>query len=133
MIAINKADGNNVDRANAAAAEYRAALHILSPRSEHWSPPVITYSGLEGRGIDTLWQTILDHRKAMTASGDFERRRREQQVKWMWAMLEERTRARLRADAAMRAKVRELEGNVAQGKLSPAVAADTIAELLERK
>ena len=133
MIAINKADGNNIDRANAAAAEYRAALHILSPRSEHWSPPVITYSGLEGTGIDTLWQTVLDHRKAMTASGDFERRRREQQVKWMWAMFEERTRARLRADTAIRAKVRELESNVAQGKLSPAVAADTIAELLEKK
>jgi LAO/AO transport system kinase len=69
----------------------------------------------------------------MTASGDFERRRREQQVKWMWAMFEERTRARLRADAAIRSKVRELESSVAQGKLSPAVAADTIAELLEKK
>ena len=132
MIAINKADGNNIDRANAAAAEYRAALHILSPRSEHWSPPVITYSGLEGTGIDTLWQTVLDHRKAMMASGDFDRRRREQQVKWMWSMLEERTRARLRADPAIRGKVRELESNVAQGKLSPAVAADTIGELLEK-
>src|SRR5690242_12736695 len=91
MIAINKADGNNLARANVAAAEYRAALHILSPRSEHWSPPVITYSGLEGSGIDTLWQTVLDHRKTMSGSGEFERRRREQQVKWMWAMLEERT------------------------------------------
>src|SRR3954452_19676050 len=40
MIAVNKADGNNLDRANAAAAEYRAALHILSPRSQAWSPPV---------------------------------------------------------------------------------------------
>src|SRR5579864_6373258 len=119
MIAVNKADGNNVERANAAAADYRAALHILSPRSEHWSPPVITYSGLEGTGIDVLWRTVLDHRKVMMACGDFDRRRREQQVKWMWAMLEERTRARLRADPAIRAKVRELESSVAQGKLSP--------------
>ncbi len=133
MIAINKADGNNVERAKAAAAEYRAALHMLSPRSEHWLPPVITYSGLEGTGIDTLWQTVLDHRKAMMACGEFDRRRREQQVKWMWAMLEERTRARLRAEPTIRAKVRELESNVAQGKLSPAVAADTIGELLEKQ
>src|SRR5437868_2903056 len=132
MIAINKADGDNLARANAAAAEYRAALHILSPRSEAWSPPVITYSGLEGTGIDMLWQAVLDHRQAMTASGDFERRRREQQVKWMRAMLEERTRARLHADTAIRAKVRELESSVAQGRLSPAVAADRIAELLEK-
>src|SRR5262247_3946729 len=88
MIAINKADGDNVQRAKAAAAEYRAALHILSPRSTSWSPPVVTYSALSGAGIGDLWAAILDHRKRMTASGELEERRREQQVKWMWAMLE---------------------------------------------
>jgi LAO/AO transport system kinase len=133
MIAINKADGDNIARANTAAAEYRAALHILSPRSAHWSPPVLTYSGLEGNGIAELWQRVLDHRAAMTASGELAQRRREQQVKWMWSMLDERMRSRLRADATIRAKVTQLEANVAQGRLSPAVAADTIAALLEKK
>src|SRR6202161_789053 len=51
MIAINKADGDNLPRAQAAAAEYRAALHILSPRSPNWSPPVVTYSALTGERI----------------------------------------------------------------------------------
>ena len=51
MIAINKADGDNIKRANLAAAEYRGALHILTPRSEHWHPPVVTYSALTGTGI----------------------------------------------------------------------------------
>src|SRR6185437_8779241 len=69
MIAINKADGDNIKRANLAAGEYRSALHILTPRSEHWQPPVVTYSGLTGAGIETLWQKILDHRAAMNASG----------------------------------------------------------------
>ncbi len=50
MIAINKADGDNIPRASAAAAEYRAALHILSPRSTNWAPPVVTYSALTGDG-----------------------------------------------------------------------------------
>jgi LAO/AO transport system kinase len=58
MIAINKADGDNIKRANHAAAEYRSALHLLSPRSEHWHPPVVTYSALTGAGIDTMWQKI---------------------------------------------------------------------------
>ena len=71
MIAINKADGDNIKRANLAAAEYRGALHILSPRSEHWHPPVLTYSALTGTGMDALWQKILDHRTAMNASGEF--------------------------------------------------------------
>jgi LAO/AO transport system kinase len=130
MIAINKADGDNVKRANHAAADYRSALHILSPRSEHWHPPVVTYSALTGTGIAELWKKILDHRKAMNASGDFAARRREQQVKWMWSMMEQRMLARLRADASTRARVKKIEGDVADGRLTPAVAAEQIMSLL---
>jgi len=67
----------------------------------------------------------------MTASGDFEKRRREQQVKWMWTMLEDRLKARLRSDPAIRAKVKQLESAVADGRVTPAVAADSVAALLE--
>jgi LAO/AO transport system kinase len=130
MIAINKADGDNVKRANLAAGEYRGALHILTPRSEHWHPPVMTYSALTGSGIETLWQKILDHRKAMNASGEFADRRQEQQVKWMWSMLEQRMMARLRADTSVRGKVKRIEAEVAGGRISPALAAEQIAELL---
>jgi LAO/AO transport system kinase len=130
MIAINKADGDNVKRANLAAGEYRGALHILTPRSEHWHPPVLTYSALTGSGIETLWQKILDHRAAMNASGEFASRRQEQQVKWMWSMLEQRMMARLRADASVRAKVKRIEAEVAGGRMTPALAAEQITELL---
>jgi LAO/AO transport system kinase len=130
MIAINKADGDNVKRANLAAGEYRSALHILSPRSQHWHPPVVTYSALTGAGIDTIWQKILDHRTAMNASGEFDARRRDQQVKWMWSMFEQLTMARLRADASVRAKVKRIETEVAAGRISPALAAEQIAEML---
>ncbi|HVV40235.1 MAG TPA: methylmalonyl Co-A mutase-associated GTPase MeaB [Nitrobacter sp.] len=130
MIAVNKADGDNVKRANRAAAEYRSALHILAPRSEHWHPPVLTYSAIAGTGLAELWQKILDHRAAMQASGDFAARRRRQQVKWMWAMLEDRLKARLRADPAIRSKVKATEAAVADGRITPALAAEQIAELL---
>ena len=49
MIVVNKADGDNLSRARLAAAEYGAALHILSPRSPNWSPPVITCFGAPAR------------------------------------------------------------------------------------
>jgi LAO/AO transport system kinase len=130
MIAINKADGDNIKRANAAAGEYRSALHILSARSEHWHPPVVTYSALTGAGIAELWQKILDHRSAMNASGEFAARRRQQQVKWMWSMLEQRLMSRLRADPSIRAKVKKTEAEVAEGHIAPAVAAEQIAEML---
>lgn len=130
MIAINKADGDNINRANTAAASYRAALKILTPRSLHWFPPVLTYSGLTGAGLSELWQKILDHRTAMNASGDFAARRSQQQVKWMWAMLEDRMKARLRSDPAIRTKVKQLEARVADGRVTPALAAEQIADML---
>jgi LAO/AO transport system kinase len=131
MIAINKADGDNIKRANLAAGEYRGALHILTPRSEHWHPPVMTYSALTGSGIETLWQKVLDHRTAMNASGEFKSRRQEQQVKWMWSMLEQRMMARLRADVSVRTKVKRIEAEVAASRISPALAAEQIAEMLK--
>ncbi len=130
MIAINKADGDNIKRATQAAGEYRSALHILTPRSEHWQPPVVTYSALTGSGIDSLWQKILEHRNAMTASGEFASRRREQQVKWMWSILEQRIMARLRHDSSVRSKTKRIEADVAAGRISPSLAAEQIAEML---
>jgi LAO/AO transport system kinase len=130
MIAVNKADGDNIKRAELAAAEYRGALHILTPRSEHWNPPVLIYSALMGTGIDVLWQKILDHRADMDASGEFAARRRHQQVKWMWSMLEQRMLARLRADPAIRAKVRKIESEVADGRITPSLGAEQIADML---
>src|SRR5690606_33721175 len=69
MIAVNKADGDNLPRARAAAAEYRAALHILKPPSPNWTPPVVTYSALTGEGIAELWSAILKFRDTMTGTG----------------------------------------------------------------
>jgi LAO/AO transport system kinase len=131
MIAINKADGDNRTRAERTAADYRAALHILAPRSPHWTPPVVTYSALTGDGIANLWTQVLAHRDAMMASGDVAARRRAQQVKWMWAMLEERLFSRLRTDPAIRARVKETEADVAAGRMTPTLAADALARLLE--
>jgi LAO/AO transport system kinase len=130
MIAVNKADGDNVARANAAAAEYRAALHILNPRSPEWSPPVVTYSALTGAGVAELWDKVLAHRARLTESGALERRRREQQVKWMWAMIEERLIGRLKSDTTVKARLPALEAAVAEGRVSPALAAEEIAEAL---
>ncbi len=130
MIAVNKADGDNIERARVAAAEYRAALNILTPHSPRWSPPVATYSALTGNGIAELWARVLEHKAKMTASGELSQRRREQQVKWMWSMLEERLTARLRSDPAVRAKLKAAESAVAAGKLAPTLAVEEIAALL---
>jgi LAO/AO transport system kinase len=130
MIAVNKADGDNIRRATAAAAEYRAALQILNPRSPNWMPPVVTYSALEGTGISELWTQVLAHRRLLSATGEFAARRREQQIKWMWALVEQRVFARLHSNPAIKAKLPKLEADVAEGTLSPGLAADQIAAAL---
>jgi LAO/AO transport system kinase len=130
MIAVNKADGDNIKRATTAAAEYRAALHILVPRSPNWTPEVITYSALTGQGIADVWTRILAHRTALTATGEREGRRRQQQVKWMWTMLEERVFAQLKSHPVLKARLPAIEDAVAQGRLSPALAVDEIATAL---
>ena len=130
MIAVNKADGDNLARARAAAAEYRAALHILKPPSPNWTPPVATYSALTGNGIAEVWAAIESYRDKLTASGELADKRRSQQVKWMWSMLEERLYARLRADPELRQKLPKLEKEVAAGRLSPMLAVEEIAGIL---
>jgi LAO/AO transport system kinase len=130
MIAVNKSEGENAARARAAASEYRAALSILAPASSLWTPPVITVSGLTGAGLDDLWEKVLDHRARHEAKGLLAERRRAQDVKWMWAMIEERLRARLTRDPQARALLARLEAGVAAGETSPTAAADEVARTL---
>jgi LAO/AO transport system kinase len=130
MIAVNKADGAGANAARSAAAQYRSALHILAPSSSLWSTPVVTISGLTGDGLDAMWSKVEDHRARLGAKGLIAEKRRRQDVKWMWAMVEDRLQARLRHDPALKARTPMLEAAVGAGELSPTLAADEIAKAL---
>jgi LAO/AO transport system kinase len=130
MIAITKADGGNEEPARVAVADYTAALHILTPPSASWKPLVITISALEGRGLSDLWTRIRSHRAALEASGEFETKRRDQDVHWMHAMIENRIRERVLSNEAAAAKMTELEREVRKGATPPSVAADEVAALI---
>ena len=121
MIAINKADGDNRTRAELSAADYRSALHLLSPASPTWSPPVVTCSALANEGLDELWDQIVIHRDKLTATGELEDRRRAQQVRWMWSMLQERLRDDLRRQPAVVQRLEKLERGVRDGELTATV------------
>lgn len=130
MIAVNKADGEGVLKARQAASEYRAALHILTPQSPNWSPPVITISGLTGEGLDHLWQLILNHQTALGNSGEWAEKRSAQAVKWMHDMVEDRLLARLREDQNLASLVESCEAEVRGGKLTASLAAQRIFDAL---
>jgi LAO/AO transport system kinase len=130
MIAINKADGDNVIRAERAAAEYRAALQILTPQSATWSPPVLTVSGQNNGGLDTLWGKIAEHRRKMTATGEFALRRQRQAVAWMHDMMSDRVMASLKANPRVAQRLPVLEEEVRAGRLVPTLAVDEILEMI---
>jgi LAO/AO transport system kinase len=130
LVAINKADGDGVARARQTAADYMAAIGILTPRSASWTPPVMTMSGLTNTGLDCLWGKIEEHRRTLIATGELQERRQSQAVRWMHDMVEQRLAAWLRSNPRVAARMPHLEVAVRDGLLTPALAAAEIVGLL---
>ncbi len=126
LIAVNKADGDNLLRAQQAVTHYRAALRIIEPESAAWRPTVQTVSALTGAGLAELWLEIQRHRTALEGAGEFAAKRRRQQVAWMWSMLEVRLMSALRAHPAVRALLPDLEQAVASGAVTATLAVERI-------
>jgi LAO/AO transport system kinase len=129
MIAINKADGDNRRRAEAAAGDYRAALHLMRPATPTWNPPVMLCSGLADEGLDELWEQVRIHREKLTATGELDDKRRGQQVRWMWSMLDDRLRDDLRGRAEVMSALEQLERSVREGSVTATAAVDDLWEL----
>lgn len=130
MIAINKADGDNIKRAETAAGEYRGALQIFTPHGATWFPPVVTVSGRDNRGLTELWANVIEHRTKMMATGEFAARRQAQAVSWMRDMLEARLMSALKANPGVAAELPQIENSVARGTLLPTLAVDRIMALM---
>lgn len=130
MIAVNKAEGEGALRARSAASDYRAALHILAPKSPNWSPSVVTISGLANEGLRELWQQVLHYRDKMQATGEWNDKRSRQQVAWMWDMLQQRMMEALKTNSKTAGRLNHLEESVRAGKTSVSLAVDELAGLI---
>ena len=93
-VVINKADGDNIEKAKEAKKDYQSALSILYTSSLLWRPPVMTCSAVTLKGLDEIWKTIIDHRERMEAAGELTARRRKQALAWMWDLIQEGLKAR---------------------------------------
>ncbi|MCX5046630.1 methylmalonyl Co-A mutase-associated GTPase MeaB [Aldersonia sp. NBC_00410] len=126
LVAVNKADGKHLIEAKSAARELAGALHLIHPRESLWRPPVITMSGLEGNGLDKFWDTVCKHRDVLSEAGEFDEKRRRQQVDWTWTMVNDQLLRRL----ADNPRVKQIRGGVEQqvrdGSLTAALAAQEI-------
>jgi LAO/AO transport system kinase len=120
MLAINKADGDNLRPAIRAQASYQSALRLMRVGRV---PPVVTCSALEKTGLDELWAIVVEEWSRMQSTGELERKRQAQQVRWMWDMVEDGLRKALRGDPVVAALIAELEEAVGRGEASPSAAA----------
>lgn len=125
MVAVNKAD-IDPSRARQAAAEYGSALRILTHSSPNWTPPVMLVSGLANQGLAEMWSDIERHRAVLGASGELVRKRARQQVKWMWALLEDRLLRGVLDNGAVKENLAAIEREVGQGALAPEAAVEQI-------
>jgi len=129
VIAVNKADDDNLERARIAQQEYMAALQYLPERDQEWSPPVLTVSAKTGAGMSELWQSLHDHRSALEGTGELEVKRQVQLRHWIWTVIEERLSSSFRSDAGVQARLRDLETDVVEGRLTAATAADELVRI----
>ncbi len=130
LIVVNKSDGENLKRAEQAVGEYRAALNILTPANPLWQPQVLAVSALHGTGLDELWQIVEQHRQMMQEAGALAAKRRDQQVGWMWSLLEDRMKLAVARHPVLAARLPALEAAVRTGTLTPTSAVNEITKVI---
>jgi LAO/AO transport system kinase len=128
VVVVNKADGPHEVEAKAAARELAGAIRLIYPRETLWRPPVLTMSALTGDGLVKLWETVLEHRRVLTDAGEFDARRRTQQVEWTWSMVRDTVLDRVLSHPDVKAIRADVERQVRDGELTPALAAQAILD-----
>jgi LAO/AO transport system kinase len=128
VIAVNKADGDQVVAAKRAAGDYRHALHMLPPSTPGWTTPVLTYSARDGTGVPELWQAFVDHRRLLEETGLLASRRREQQQRWLHQLLEETIVAQFRGRPGFAEALRAVQAELADGEITVPLAVKRLTE-----
>jgi LAO/AO transport system kinase len=126
LLVVNKADGENRIRAEAARVEFARALHYLEVPPGEWTPRVLACSAVTGEGMAETWAAVGAYFDWARSSGSLQRRRREQQIAWLDALVLEGLRERFNALPRVAAERERLEAAVAAGSLPPPIAAERL-------
>jgi LAO/AO transport system kinase len=132
-VAVNKADGDNIEKAEFARKQYETALHFLAPSSPNWTPPVLTCSALEMIDIGVIWETVLKHHRIFTKTGELKTNRKKQAVDWMWSLVKEGLKDRFYQNPEVKKVLPETVKEVENGTIASTVAATQLLNLLDDK
>ena len=128
-IAINKADGDNIERSKMAAANYRNALHLFPPTDSGWTPKVLTYSGYYALGIQEVWDMINEYIVFTKGNGHFNRKRNEQSKYWMYESINAMLRDAFYNHNDIENQLPRMEQKVLNNEISSFVAARQMIDL----
>jgi LAO/AO transport system kinase len=132
-VAVNKADGDNIERAEFARKQYETALHFLAPSSPNWTPPVLTCSALEMIDIDVIWENVIKHHTIFTDTGELKANRKKQAVDWMWSLVKEGLKDRFYQNPEVKKNLPETIREVENGTTASTIAASRLLDLLDNK
>ena len=130
LVVVNKADGDLVPAAKRAAMEYKAALHLMRPKSAHWRPDVLLASALTNIGITEVWDAVTAHHQALAAAGEIVSHRARQAKAWMWTEIREGMMSSLKDNPAAARLIPTLEAQVKSGRTTPTLAAQKLLGLV---
>ncbi|VXB93506.1 methylmalonyl Co-A mutase-associated GTPase MeaB [Maribacter litoralis] len=130
-IAITKADGDNVQRANFAKMEFTRALHMFPPKENGWSPEVLTCSAIENKGLTDIWELIDSYCKNMKAIGYFDSNRQQQNENWLIQYVEQELLSEFYRHPKTKELLPQLKKEVINGKSSPFLAAEKLLKALK--
>lgn len=128
-IIINKADGDNIDKANLAAAQFRNALHLFPAPDSGWFPKVLTYSGYYNIGVKEIWDMVAEYMKFTKKNGYFNHKRNEQAKYWMYESINDTLREKFYHNPAVENMLATTERQVLNNEISSFVAAKQMMDL----
>ncbi len=131
-VIVNKADGDNLKRAELAKKQMENAISMLRMMDDKWRPPVILASAVEKKGIDELWNTIEEYVNIQKASGAFYENRKKQAKDWMWSVVMEGLKDMLFTNPDLKRLSREMEDAVENNRTTPSLAAETILKAFKK-
>jgi len=125
-IVINKADGDNINKANLAKTEFNRALHLFPAKKSGWIPTASTCSAITREGIGSVWETITNYFELVKANHYFEEKRKEQNQYWMMETINEQLKNNFYNHPDMIKLLEENKKAVANNEISPFAAAQIL-------
>ncbi|MBL7970425.1 MAG: methylmalonyl Co-A mutase-associated GTPase MeaB [Prolixibacteraceae bacterium] len=127
-ITINKADGNNIEKAGLARIQYANALHLFPATESGWNPKVLTCSAYLKTGIGEIWDTIGEYLAHVKNNNYFQHRRNEQSKFWMYETINEQLRNDFYLNEQVKELMKESEKKVLKEEISSFVAAKKLLD-----